>query len=189
MCLSGAELSPEPKPPILLVAQQKVQTLLQGADIKFQCDLYPYTSTTASPKSCCQYVSQSADQRLYCTSRVTPVMQGLGIKKESVIFSKAQLPISVSRAYQSTRSTATQASARCHTSKFLSCLPFSFLSHLSEHAASTCPVTRKTYLVINPSVLLFALVFSSIFSVPFQHIIHSGGYYGELKTQCSSLLP
>lgn len=129
MCLSGAELSPEPKPPILLVAQQKVQTLLQGADIKFQCDPYPYTSTTASPKSCCQYVSQSADQRLYCTSRITPVMQGLGMKKERVIFSKAQLPISVSRAYQSTRSTATQASAR-HATPLNSCPVSHFLFYL-----------------------------------------------------------
>lgn len=37
----------------------------------------------------CQYHSRSTDQRLYCTFGAIPVMQGLGTKKECLIFKGA----------------------------------------------------------------------------------------------------
>lgn len=37
----------------------------------------------------CQYHSRSTDQRLYCTFGAIPVMQGLGTKKERLIFKGA----------------------------------------------------------------------------------------------------
>lgn len=54
----------------------------------------------------CQYHSRSTDQRLYCTFGAIPVMQGLGTKKERLVF-KGATAVSVSSAYQSITSSAT----------------------------------------------------------------------------------
>lgn len=111
----------------------------------------------------CQYLSQSTDQRLYCTFRDIPVMQGLGVKKERHIFKGAtacKCILSISEHYELSHKHQCQTN---RTSDIFVLAPiFIFIS--SKHS-----LAKHSYKEDTPShqslyTFIFINIFINIFS-------------------------